>query len=73
MYTSLAQHVENLPDLDKPIPADDQHIHFGNGQTEALIELTPGTHTLQLLLGDFSHIPHDTAITSEIITITVVE
>jgi hypothetical protein len=65
--------VETLPDLDKPIPADDQHIHFGKGQTEALIELSPRTHKLQLLLGDFSHIPHDTAITSKTITINVVE
>jgi len=65
--------VETLPDLDKPIPADDQHLHFGKGQTEALIELSPGTHSLQLLLGDFSHIPHDTAISSDPISITVVE
>lgn len=65
--------VEKLPDLDKPIPADDHHVHFGKGQTEALIELSPGAHTLQLLLGDFSHIPHDTAIASEKITIKVVE
>ncbi len=65
--------VEKLPDLDKPIPADEQHKHFGKGQTEALIELSPGKHSLQLLLGDFSHIPHDTAVTSKTITINVVE
>lgn len=69
----LLINVEKLPDLDKPIPADGHHIHFGKGQTEALIKLSPGTHTLQLLLGDFSHIPHDTAVTSETITINVVE
>ncbi len=65
--------VENLPDLDKPIPADDQHKHFGGGQTEALIELAPGSHTLQLLFADFSHIPHNPAISSKPITIHVVE
>lgn len=65
--------VEKLPDLDKPIPADEHHKHFGKGQTEALIELSPGSHNLQLLLGDFSHVPHDTAITSKTITINVAE
>ena len=60
-----------LPPLDKSIPADDQHIHFGGGQTQADIELEPGEHTLQLLLGDFLHIPHDEPIYSEKITITV--
>jgi hypothetical protein len=65
--------VEKLPDLDKPIPVDKHHKHFGKGQTEALIELSPGTHNLQLMLGDFSHVPHDTAITSNTITINVVK
>ena len=62
-----------LPPLDQPVPADDQHRHFGGGQTETLLELAPGTHTLQLLLGDFAHRPHDPAVTSARITITVVE
>ena len=62
-----------LPPLDQPVPADEQHRHFGGGQTETLLELAPGTHTLQLLLGDFAHRPHDPAVTSIRITITVVE
>ncbi|GAB4393568.1 MAG: DUF4399 domain-containing protein [Kiloniellaceae bacterium] len=57
--------------LDEPLPADDNHRHFGGGQTEAAIELAPGEHTLQLLLGDWSHIPHDPPVMSERITITV--
>ncbi len=65
--------LETLPALDKPIPADDQHKHFGKGQTEAYVELAPGTHTLQLLFADFSHIPHDPAVVSKPITIHVVE
>lgn len=62
-----------LPPLDQPIPADDNHIHFGKGQTETTLELEPGEHTLQLLLGDGSHVPHDPALVSEQITITVTE
>ena len=47
-----------LPPLDKPIPNDFNHLHFGAGQTEAEITLKPGEHTLQLLMGDKDHIPH---------------
>lgn len=53
------------------IPADDTHKHFGGGQTEAMVTLPPGKHTLQLLLGDWSHIPHAPPVMSEPITITV--
>ncbi len=60
-----------LPDLDKPVPKDQHHRHFGGGQTEAQIELVPGTHNLQLLLGDFAHIPHATPVFSEVVTISV--
>jgi len=60
-----------LPDLSNPIPADEHYVHFGGGQTQIEIELTPGTHTLQLLLGDHSHIPHQPPIMSERITVTV--
>ena len=60
-----------LPDLSQPIPNDAQHRHFGGGQTETTLELAPGTHTLQLLLGDFVHRPHDPPVLSEKITITV--
>ena len=63
--------VDPLPDMDKPIPADKNHIHFGGGQTEITLDLEPGTHTLQLLLGDHYHIPHSPPVLSETITITV--
>lgn len=63
--------VENLPDLKAVIPKDDKHIHFGGGQTETTITLPPGKHTLQLLLGDLAHVPHDPPVISEKITITV--
>lgn len=61
----------DLPDLAMPIPKDKNYRHFGGGQTEASIELTPGEHTLQLLLGDFKHVPHDSPVISEQIRITV--
>jgi hypothetical protein len=54
-----------------PIPADDTHKHFGGGQTEAIVTLPPGKHTLQLLLADWTHIPHVPPVMSESITITV--
>lgn len=60
-----------LPPLDAPIPADAHHVHFGKGQTETTVDLKPGKHTLQLLLGDQSHVPHDPAVVSKKITITV--
>ena len=60
-----------LPAMDAPIPVDDNHRHFGKGQTEATIELKPGKHTLQLLLGDKNHIPHNPPVLSNKITITV--
>ena len=59
------------PALDQPLPADANHKHFGGGQTEVSIELSPGKHTLQLIMGDMSHIPHDPPVLSEKITITV--
>ena len=61
------------PPLDKPIPNDFNHLHFGAGQTEAEVSLTPGKHTLQLILGDKDHIPHNPPIMSERITVTVVD
>lgn len=60
-----------LPPLDQPIPKDANHRHFGGGQTETVIELPPGIHTLQLVMGDHAHMPHDEAVVSEKITITV--
>ena len=62
-----------LPDMHMPIPSNDHFRHFGGGQTEVMLELAPGEHTLQLLMGDHNHIPHDPPVISEKITITVVE
>jgi len=62
-----------LPPIGQPIPADDNHLHFGKAQTEATIELAPGEHTLRLLLGDGNHVPHDPLLVSGPITITVTE
>jgi hypothetical protein len=62
-----------LPPLDQPIPADGQHLHFGKGQTETSLELAPGSHTLQLLLGDGNHVPHDAALISGPVTIIITE
>lgn len=56
---------------DQPIPSDYNHIHLGNGQTEIVLTLAPGTHTLQLLLGDHQHIPHQPPVMSKKITIYV--
>lgn len=58
-------------DLDYSLPADDNVRHFGGGQTEATLDLPKGTHTLQLLLGDANHIPHNPPVLSDKITITV--
>ncbi|MEC9374876.1 MAG: DUF4399 domain-containing protein [Pseudomonadota bacterium] len=60
-----------LPPMDRPIPTDENHLHFGKAQTETSLELPQGTHTLQLVLGDGSHIPHNPPIISERITIKV--
>ena len=60
-----------LPDMSVPLPASDQIVHFGKAQTETTIELAPGVHSLQLLLGNYLHIPHDNAVISKKITITV--
>lgn len=61
----------SLSDTSQPIPKDAQHIHFGSGQTETVLELAPGTHTLQLVLGDANHVPHVPPVMSNTITITV--
>ena len=59
--------------MGEPIPADDNHLHFGKAQTEATIELSPGEHTLRLLLADGNHVPHNPALVSAPVTITVTE
>ena len=61
----------DLPNLTQPIQADKNHVHFGKGQTEVRLALKPGPHTLQLLLGDYRHIPHSPPIYSRKITIVV--
>ena len=60
-----------LPDLGTPIPSDDRYRHFGGGQTEVIVELAPGKHTLQLLFADYTHSAHIPPVVSEQITITV--
>lgn len=58
-------------ELDLAIPADDNHRHFGGGQTEVTVDLPAGSHTLQLVLGDHNHVPHNPPVVSEVISITV--
>lgn len=60
-----------LPDFSLPVPMDANHLHFGDGRSSTKLELPPGKHTLQLLFADYLHIPHDTAVYSEPITIEV--
>jgi hypothetical protein len=60
-----------LPPLDQPVPKDAHHLHFGGGQTETTIDLPPGKHTLQLLLADRNHVPHQPPLYSSVVTITV--
>ena len=62
-----------LPPANLPVPANDHYRHFGKGQTEVLLDLPPGQHTLQLLLADHIHVPHDPPVTSQRITIVVEE
>jgi hypothetical protein len=61
----------DLTRFDQPIPSDYSHIHLGNGQTEVVITLPPGTHSLQLLLGDRDHVPHMPPVMSKKITVYV--
>ncbi|PWK85265.1 DUF4399 domain-containing protein [Fulvimonas soli] len=63
--------VKELPPAGQPIPKDAQHLHFGGGQTETTLKLAPGTHTLQLELGDANHVPFDPPVVSRRITVHV--
>ena len=63
--------VTTMPNMDQPLPNNDNIRHFGKGQTETDLTLTPGKHTLQLLFADSAHVPHDKPLMSEKITITV--
>jgi hypothetical protein len=65
--------VADFPDLNLPLPASKNVVHFGGGQTETQVTLEPGTHTLQLILGDQLHIPFKNPVISKKITITVKE
>ncbi|MBO6507905.1 MAG: DUF4399 domain-containing protein [Roseibium sp.] len=67
----LGEGEDGADELIYNIPADENHIHFGGGQTETSLDLPAGTHTLQMVLGDMNHIPHDKPVVSEVITITV--
>jgi hypothetical protein len=62
---------QDLPPLDQPMGGD--IMHFGGGQTETEVTLEPGQHSLQLLVGDMNHVPHDPPVYSEQITVTVVD
>ncbi|RFU47948.1 DUF4399 domain-containing protein [Paraburkholderia sp. DHOC27] len=61
----------DLPPLDKEIPSDRSHLHFGAGETETTLVLPPGKHTLQLLMGDYMHMPHTPPVYSKKITVYV--
>ncbi len=63
--------VEQLPDMDEAIPKDSRHVHFDRGETETVLDLPPGRHSLQLLLGDEDHEPQDPPLLSDKIEITV--
>ncbi|MCH9692575.1 MAG: DUF4399 domain-containing protein [Gammaproteobacteria bacterium] len=63
--------VDTLPDMSKPLPANEKIVHFGGGQTETEVTLPPGKHTLQLLMGNYLHIPHSNPVMSKKITVTV--
>lgn len=58
-------------DMSMGVPADDNHVHFGGGQTQTTLDLPSGEHTLQLVLGDAFHVPHTMPVMSDVITITV--
>jgi hypothetical protein len=60
-----------LPPMDAPLPKDDKHVHFGGGQTEVTLELPPGAHTIQLVLADKDHVPHDPPLVSDPVAFTV--
>jgi hypothetical protein len=60
-------------DLGAPLPSSDKLVHFGKGQTETSLTLPPGKHTLQLVLADPNHIPHEPPVISKKITVTVAE
>jgi hypothetical protein len=68
---ALGQGEDGADELEYRLPSDEQHIHFGGGQTEVTIDLSSGQHSLQLVLGDYAHTPHNRPVVSEVIHITV--
>ncbi len=68
---ALGEGAEDAELLENGIPSDEHHVHFGKGQTETSVDLTPGAHSLQLVLGDLYHVPHSDPVTSQVISITV--
>lgn len=67
----LLINMDELPDMTKPMPASEQLLHFGGGQTETELTLPPGDYSLQLVLGDDQHVPHQPPVMSEKIRVTV--
>ena len=67
----LGEGEDGADELAYGLPSDENHLHFGGGQTETTLELAPGEHTLQLVLGDAGHVPHARPIMSDVITIRV--
>lgn len=67
----LGQGEDGADEFESPLPSDENHKHFGGGQTEVTLQLAPGKHTLQLVVGDHNHVPHKPPVASEVITITV--
>jgi hypothetical protein len=68
---ALGEGPDGADELIFPLPNDENHRHFGGGQTEVTLDLPPGDHSLQLVLGDLNHVPHDPPIVSDVIMITV--
>ena len=69
----LLVNADPAPALDQPLPSNDQVRHFGKGQTETTLQLEPGQYTLQLVLGDYTHTPHNPPVMSGTIRIVVTE
>ncbi len=67
----LGEGEDGAEEFNANLPSDENHRHFGKGQTETTLDLAPGKHTLQLVLGDQNHIPHNPPVVSEVISITV--
>jgi len=63
--------LDELPDMNAPLPATPQILHFGKGQSEAQLDLAEGPHTLRVMLADYLHVPHDPPVVSEPVRITV--